>query len=162
MRPPLLTALLAFCGVLSVYPATVWAFAAVFDMIDDRWHLLLSHSVFTIPLALALAALILTIHGLRINALFQEEAVEEFNEIREREIAAAGAMAAATVDSAPAGAPGMPSAPGVPAAASVSASASPRTAEDPRRRGNTSTGKRLRRRAQAMAARKIRRQTGFY
>lgn len=168
MRPVLLILLLAACAVLAVYPSFVWSLAWAFDSIDDRWRLVLGHSVFTVPLSFALAAVVLTIHGLRLNADFQEEAVEEFSDLRERELAAVAAAAGAGGAAAgSAAAEGGAEDGGVAVAqgATVSASDAPRETKTARTGGNprktASKGDRMKRRAKSMANRQVRRRMRF-
>lgn len=90
MKRQILFIALGLCGVLATYPSLVWLTVRL-SPIDDRWLTVVTQTSFTLPLALALAAVLLSIHGLRVNADYQTDAAEEYREMRERELAAVGA-----------------------------------------------------------------------
>lgn len=151
MRRAMMISLLALCGFVAIYPSFVWLTARIFDAVDDRWLLTLGLTAFTVPMALALAAVVLAVHGLLLNRAFQAEASEEFEELREREREMVAAMASGGGGVAEGGGAGLP------AGASVSATrdrGSRGTAKAPRT--ERSKGDRLKRRAAATGRRKMR------
>lgn len=85
MRRNVMIILLAACGLFAIYPAVVWLAARLINAIDDRWLTTIGLTSFTVPMSLALAAVILAVHGLLVNADIQAEAVDEFEQFRERE-----------------------------------------------------------------------------
>ena len=148
MRRVVMIVLLALCGLFAVYPWLVWLTARTFDAVDDRWLLTLGQMAFTVPMALALAAVILTVHGLLLNRAFQVEAAEEFEELREREREMAAVVAA--------GGGGAGGQAGLPDGASVSASRDRGTRSKRQPRPERSKGDRLKRRATAAGRRQMR------
>lgn len=73
----LLAPLLVLCGLIALTPSVLWASARLFDRVDDRWLDALGATGVTLPIALALAALTLVVHGLWTNAAIEEELAEE-------------------------------------------------------------------------------------
>lgn len=107
MRSRTLTLLLTACALFAAWPIFVWAFARL-DWIDARFVSTLGSLTFSLPVALAAAAIALVAHGLLINSelydlleLDEDEVDEEEQIIRGREAAVAAAAAPA-----PAGAAG--------------------------------------------------------
>jgi hypothetical protein len=147
VRRVVMISLLALCGLFAIYPSLVWLLARTFDAVDDRWLLTLGLMTFTVPMALALAAVVLAVHGLLLNRAIQEEAAEEFEELREREREMAAAMA-------PGGAAGAE----LPDGASISATRDrgSRDASNREPKAERSKGDQLKQRAKRAGRRKMR------
>lgn len=143
-------ALLAACGLFAIYPSLVWMTAWSFDGIDDAWMDTIGLSAFTIPMAMALAAVVLTIHGLQRNRSYQEEAAEAFEELQEKQRELALVGAGETTEADPDAAEG----------ASVSASHGSRMARTPA--SKRSKGDDAKRRAKSMARRKLRQTSRWF
>ncbi|WP_157041777.1 hypothetical protein [Nitriliruptor alkaliphilus] len=77
MRTRVLVSFLAACGVLAAWPTGWWIGAWVLDRADVPWTASLSATGITLPLALALAALVLVVHGMKRNVALQADAAEE-------------------------------------------------------------------------------------
>lgn len=148
MRRIVMISLLALCGLFAIYPSLVWLLARTFDAVDDRWLLTLGLMSFTVPMALALAAVVLTVHGLLLNRAFQEEAAEEFEELREREREMATAMAT--------GSPVVGGGDALPDGASVSASRERASRSNQEPKPERSKAEKLKRRAKSAGRRKMR------
>lgn len=148
MRRNVMIILLAACGLFAIYPAFVWLTARLINAIDDRWLTTIGLMSFTVPMSLALAAVILAIHGLLLNNDIQAQAAEEFEELRERE-AEMAAVAAGEI-APPAG--GMEA----PDGASISASRERSNRSQRTPPEEQSKGKKLRKRASRMGRRHMR------
>lgn len=80
VRSRLLVSLLGVCAVVAVWPLGVWLIARLFEPVGDHWMDTVSVVGVTVPIALAMAALILVVHGIKRNAQLQLEAAEEAEE----------------------------------------------------------------------------------
>lgn len=140
---------LATCTLVGVWPLLVWPFLGP----DASFHPP-TWLAFTIPAALAAAAIVLVIHGLKRNAELAEDTAEQLDEIR-----AEGAAAAVASDEEPT-AELQAVTPGTTGDATIAAS--PRTSRTARtERPRASKGERAKSRAVAMARRKARRTFRF-
>lgn len=148
MRRNVMIILLGACGLFAIYPSFVWLAARLIGAIDDRWLTTIGLMSFTVPMSLALAAVILAVHGLLVNNEAQAEAAEEFEQLRERE-AEMAAVAAGEV---------APTAPGMeaPEGASVSASRERSNRSQRTPPEEQSKGQKLKKRATRMGRRTMR------
>ena len=93
MRRSNLIILLVGCGVIALTPLFTWAAGRYLSFVDDRWTETLSTIGVTMPVGLALAALVLVLHGLWMNRWIAAELHEayEYDHEGEYEMAAAPA-----------------------------------------------------------------------
>lgn len=102
MRTRTLALLLAGAALFAAWPVFVWAFAR-FGWIDERFVATLGSLSFSLPVALAAAALALVAHGLMINSELYDLLELDEDELDEDEQVALGRAAAVAAASAPAG-----------------------------------------------------------
>jgi hypothetical protein len=110
-----LTVLLGLCAMLGIAPVVPWALASVVDALPTAWEGALGALVVTVPLAFALAAIVLVVHGL----LLQETMVDQFADDYARH-----RHEALVADPSIAGSNGAGTSPGTPAEAAAAAPAS--------------------------------------
>lgn len=103
MRTRTLALLLAGCALFAAWPIAVWAVARL-GWIDERFVATLGSLSFSLPVALAAAALALVAHGLRVNSELYDLLELDEDEIDEEEQVALGRAAAVAAASAPASA----------------------------------------------------------
>lgn len=144
MRTRMLALLLAGCALFASWPIFVWAMARL-GWIDDRFVASLGSLSFSVPVALAAAALALVAHGLRINSELYDLLELDEDEVDEDEQIALGRAAAIAAASAPASAtaaanagPNVVTVSGGTAIASAAPAAAPAAAteEEPSKYGN--------------------------
>lgn len=95
MRTRSLAILLTLCALFAVWPAFPWL-GARFDWLDARWLESLGTIAVFLPIGLAAAALVLVVHGLRVNQELYD-LIEAADEDEEQQLA----MAAAGVATSP-------------------------------------------------------------
>ncbi|HSK24917.1 MAG TPA: hypothetical protein VK906_17160 [Egicoccus sp.] len=101
MRTRTLALLLAGSALFAAWPIFVWAFAR-FGWIDERFVATLGSLSFSLPVALAAAALALVAHGLMVNSELYDLLELDEDELDEDEQVALGRAAAVAAASAPA------------------------------------------------------------
>lgn len=101
----LLVILLALSGLVALTPGLSWLAGRWLPFVDERWMELLGASSTTVPIGLAVAALLLVIHGMRTNRQLIDEVLDELEELHEEALVGAPAGAGGTGAAAPAGAP---------------------------------------------------------
>lgn len=76
-----LVLLLVLTALLGATPALMWLagrWLTIVPLVDERWMDGLGALTFTVPIALAVTAIILAVHGMLLNRALAEYAMEEF------------------------------------------------------------------------------------
>lgn len=94
MRRSTLILALSFCVLVLTTPMLMWLAGRWLSFVDERWMDALGSLSFTVPIGLALAAIVLAIHGVLLNRFLAEEA---FDLLAADAAAADAAMAGAAV-----------------------------------------------------------------
>lgn len=95
MRRINLVLLLVLAALMGITPALMWLagrWATILPLVDARWMDGLGALIFTVPVALAVTAIILAVHGMLLNRALAEYAMEEFLDLYDQ----AGALQPAT------------------------------------------------------------------
>jgi len=121
MRRSTLILSLSFCVLVLMTPLLMWLAGRWLSFVDERWMDALGSLSFTVPIGLALAAIVLAIHGVLLNRFLAEEA---FDLLAEEAAAADAALVGASV-------PGRPPTGGAPMGSGAAGGSAVATAPPP-------------------------------